>query len=104
MLLCRLAYVLAGAVLSLGASLHWVGGGGLVLSNSLVSYVSSGRYSAWRASCTPPGICLVICIILLVLKQFPHKDIKLFPERLDGVVSVLPQLLAVLDLRLQKFS
>ena len=43
-------------------------------------------------------------IILLVLQQFLHKNVELFAQRLDRVVRVLPELLAVLDLRLQQFT
>lgn len=47
------------------------------------------------------ALLLVFLVLLLVLQQFFHQDVELFAQSLDGVLSILPELLAVLDLSLQ---
>lgn len=48
------------------------------------------------------GALVLRRIILLVLQQLLHEDVKFLPQRLDSLVRVLPQLFAVFDLHLQQ--
>ena len=84
-------------------------------SSSLLQKVAD----ALRAAHTPPfeelaapGSCpvssaawigsFVLCVILLVLEELTDQYVELFPECFDCVVSILPKLLAVLDLCLEQ--
>jgi len=56
------------------------------------------------ASCGDAASLGSLLVLRLVLQKLLHKDIELFSKSLDCVLSVLAQLLTILNLGLQKFS
>lgn len=70
------------------------------LSSLFALLVSSTSLLAWRT--LPRWFALLI--FLFVLQKFLDQDVKLFPQSFDCVLSVLSELFAVLDLRLQELT